>query len=46
MLHLIGRNKELFTEDINQHEKELQQIVSGSVFGKRHQHFPSTIKIL
>ncbi|MFP4024612.1 MAG: UDP-N-acetylglucosamine 4,6-dehydratase [Thiohalospira sp.] len=32
MLHLIGRNKELFTEDIHQHEKELQQIVSNSRF--------------
>ena len=32
MLHLIGRNKELFTEDIRQHEKELQQIVSDSRF--------------
>ena len=32
MLQLIGRNKELFTEDISQHEKELQQIVSDSRF--------------
>jgi len=32
MLHLIGRNKELFTEDVNQNEKELQKIVSGSRF--------------
>ena len=32
MLPLIGRNKELFTEDINQHEKEPQQIVSGARF--------------
>jgi FlaA1/EpsC-like NDP-sugar epimerase len=32
MLQLIGRDKELFTEDIQQHEKELQQIVSGSRF--------------
>jgi len=32
MLHLIGRNKELFTEDIRQHEKEIKQIVSGSQF--------------
>jgi len=32
MLHLIGREKELFTEDIQQHEKELQQIVSNSRF--------------
>ncbi|MEA2107191.1 MAG: UDP-N-acetylglucosamine 4,6-dehydratase [Bacteroidota bacterium] len=29
---IIGRNKELFTEDINQYEKELKQIVSGSQF--------------
>jgi hypothetical protein len=28
MLHLIGRNKKLFTEDMNQHEKELQKMVS------------------
>lgn len=32
MLNLIGRDKELFTEDINQHEKELQQIVFNSRF--------------
>jgi nucleoside-diphosphate-sugar epimerase len=32
MLHLIGREKELFTEDIRQHEKEIKQIVSGSRF--------------
>ncbi|HKL08041.1 MAG TPA: polysaccharide biosynthesis protein, partial [Bacteroidales bacterium] len=32
MLNLIGREKELFTEDINQHEKELQQTVSNSRF--------------
>lgn len=32
MLHLIGRDKELFTEDIQQHEEELQQIVSNSRF--------------
>ena len=32
MLHLIGREKELFTQDINQHEKEINQIVSGSRF--------------
>ncbi len=32
MLHLIGRDKELFTQDINQHEKELKQIVSNSRF--------------
>jgi len=32
MLHLIGRDKELFTEDITQHETELNQIVSQSKF--------------
>jgi FlaA1/EpsC-like NDP-sugar epimerase len=32
MLHLLGRDKELFTEDINQYEKELNQIVSKSRF--------------
>jgi len=32
MLNLIGRDKELFTEDVNQHEKELTQIVSSSRF--------------
>jgi len=32
MLQLIGRDKELFTEDINLHEKELQQIVAKSRF--------------
>jgi FlaA1/EpsC-like NDP-sugar epimerase len=32
MLHLIGRDKELFTEDINQHEKELSEVVSSSRF--------------
>ncbi|MDY0199290.1 MAG: UDP-N-acetylglucosamine 4,6-dehydratase [Tenuifilaceae bacterium] len=31
-LHLIGRNKELFTEDIAKHEKELSEIVSSSRF--------------
>lgn len=32
MLQFIGRNKELFTKDIQQHEKDLQQIVSNSRF--------------
>jgi len=32
MLNLIGRDKELFTEDIQQHEKELRQTVSNSRF--------------
>lgn len=32
MLDLIGRSQELFTEDIQQHEKELKQIVSDSNF--------------
>lgn len=31
-LSLIGRNKELFTEDIAGHEKELSEIVSSSRF--------------
>jgi len=31
-LHLIGRDKELFTEDIANHEKELAEIVSSSRF--------------
>lgn len=31
-LHLIGRNKELFTDDIANHEKELSEIVSSSRF--------------
>ena len=31
-LHLIGREKELFTEDIAKHEKELSEIVSSSRF--------------
>lgn len=31
-LHLIGRDKELFTEDIANHEKELSEIVSSSRF--------------
>ena len=25
MLHIIGREKELFTQDINQHEKTIQK---------------------
>lgn len=32
MFNIIGRDKELFTEDIQQYEKELKQIVSGSRF--------------
>ena len=32
MLELIGRNKELFTEDINNNKDELEQIVSSSKF--------------
>jgi FlaA1/EpsC-like NDP-sugar epimerase len=32
ILNLIGRDKELFTEDINNHEKELSEIVSSSRF--------------
>lgn len=32
MLHLIGREKELFTEDIRNHQKELERIVSDSRF--------------
>ncbi len=32
MLRLIGRDKELFTRDIQSHEKELKQIVSNSRF--------------
>lgn len=31
-LHLIGREKELFTEDIAKHEKELSEIVNSSRF--------------
>jgi hypothetical protein len=30
MLDLIGRDKELFTEDIENHKEELDKIVSGS----------------
>ena len=32
MLNLIGRDKELFTEDIESHKEELNQLVSGSRF--------------
>jgi FlaA1/EpsC-like NDP-sugar epimerase len=32
ILNLIGRNKELFTEDIAHYEKELQQIVGNARF--------------
>jgi len=32
ILHLIGRDKELFTEDIAEHEKELSETVSSSRF--------------
>ncbi|HAL64330.1 MAG TPA: UDP-N-acetylglucosamine 4,6-dehydratase [Bacteroidales bacterium] len=32
ILELIGRNKELFTNDIHNHEKELSQIVASSSF--------------
>ena len=32
ILNLIGRNKELFTEDISNNNKELKQIVSSSTF--------------
>ncbi|MDM8177208.1 UDP-N-acetylglucosamine 4,6-dehydratase [Olivibacter sp. LS-1] len=32
VLNLIGRNRELFTDDINRHEKELASIVSQSKF--------------
>ena len=32
MLNLIGRTQELFTEDIQNHKKELEQIVSNSRF--------------
>ncbi|MCL1139599.1 UDP-N-acetylglucosamine 4,6-dehydratase [Shewanella pneumatophori] len=32
ILPLIGRDKELFVSDINQHDQELQRIVSGSKF--------------
>lgn len=32
ILNLIGRDKELFTEDISKHEKELKEIVNSSRF--------------
>src|SRR5574344_3052962 len=32
ILNLIGRTKELFIEDIGNHEKELSKIVSNSTF--------------
>ena len=32
VLNLIGRTKELFVEDINNHEKELSKIVTNSTF--------------
>lgn len=32
ILHLIGRNKELFTEDISTHENDLSEIVNTSRF--------------
>jgi len=32
ILRLIGRNKELFEEDINKHEKELSEIINNSSF--------------
>ena len=32
LLKLIGREKELFTEDIKNHENELNRIVSSSRF--------------
>jgi FlaA1/EpsC-like NDP-sugar epimerase len=32
ILHLIGRNKEIFSEDISNKEKELSEIVSSSKF--------------
>jgi FlaA1/EpsC-like NDP-sugar epimerase len=32
ILNLIGRNKELFTEDISNHEKELSKVVQPSRF--------------
>lgn len=32
MLHLISRNKKLFTEDIENHKEELGQIVSNVSF--------------
>jgi len=32
ILHLIGRNQELLSEDISKHEKELSEIVGSSKF--------------
>ncbi len=32
ILNLIGREKELFTQDVNSHESELQRVVSNSTF--------------
>jgi FlaA1/EpsC-like NDP-sugar epimerase len=32
ILNLVGRNKELFTEDISNHEKELSKVVQSSRF--------------
>jgi len=32
ILSLIGREKELFVQDIQQHENELQRIVADSTF--------------
>ncbi len=32
MLNLIGRNRELFVEDVNQHEAQLAEIVQNSTF--------------
>ena len=32
MLNLIGRTQELFTQDIENHKEELEQIVSSSRF--------------
>ena len=31
MLHLLGREKELFIEDIKNHKEELNEIVSISI---------------
>jgi FlaA1/EpsC-like NDP-sugar epimerase len=32
MLHLLGRDKELFTEDIENHREQLHKIVASSRF--------------
>ena len=32
ILNLIGRNKELFAEDISSNDNELKEIVSSSTF--------------